>query len=876
VVKLEPLGGDPLRVMPPVLPCGESGVFAWLNTNKRSVTDTPEARAALLEGADMLLDTRPPNEIHGEHDRLRAAHPSLAITAISWFGETGPYRDFAVTEAIVRALAGLVALTGRAEGPPTLATDGQAGIVAGIAAFIASAAGLYGRGDGVRRFSVSVHEAMVNIGEYESAIAWDAGASRKRPGINLFGRNYPVGIYPTKQGMIGLTIVTPLQWRSFCEVLGIPEAAKNPRYAVSMERLKASQEIDALIQPVLATRTAEQWFALGLEHKLPMAVVPTMAELLRQPVHRERGVFVPVRIGDTEFEAQVLPQRLEGTPPKAGGRAPLAGEHTAEWLAPPARPAVTTAPAPAPAVTTPARNPVMAGLDPAISRSDAPAVNRPNEDGQVRPHTHHDGPGVEPNKLYPSGPDVSRPPSPSHWDHEGRGTAAGARMAMTVEGNPSPAAGYPDALGVRAGHRDGGLTAPAPALPNLPLHGLRIIDLTMGWAGPTGARHLADLGAEIIKVEACQYPDWWRGTDLRAEFIAEQRYEKIPWFQLMNRNKLGVTLDLTHPEGVALLKRLVAGAHAVIENYSSAVLRNLKLDYSVLKDVRPGLVMLSMPAFGSNNAWSACRAYGSTLEQGSGLPAITGWPDDPPTMNHTAYGDPVGGFNASAALMVALLHQQRTGQGQNIDLSQVECMMTLAAPSLIEQSASGRTSPRIGNRHRLFVPHGAFRCAGEDDWVTLSITSDPTWRALCALIGREDLSALDTAARRQRQDELEAAISAWTAGRGAVSAMEALQEAGVAAGAAMVPITLDRDPHLIARGFWRRIDRPFIGPHWQSSAAFREGPDAYPIRHPAPTLGEHNDAVLGGMLGLSEVERERLAAAGITGTIPKPRRPSSG
>src|SRR6185369_2891301 len=158
-------------------------------------------------------------------------------------------------------------------------------------------------------------------------------------------------------------------------------------------------------------------------------------------------------------------------------------------------------------------------------------------------------------------------------------------------------------------------------------------------------------------------------------------------------------LDLTDPEGVALLKKLVAGANAVIENYSSEVLRKLRLDYSVLKEIRPGLVMLSMPAFGSNNAWSACRAYGSTLEQASGLPTITGWPHDPPTMNQTAYGDPVGGFNAAAALMAALLHQQRTGEGQNIDLSQVEAMLPLVAPSLIEQSATGRVSPRIGNRH---------------------------------------------------------------------------------------------------------------------------------------------------------------------------------
>jgi crotonobetainyl-CoA:carnitine CoA-transferase CaiB-like acyl-CoA transferase len=747
VVKLEPKGGDPMRSFPPVLEGGESGLFAWLNTNKRSVTEAPDALKALLPGADLLLSST---------GGVGGGHSGLSTTSISWFGESGPYAGFAATEATVRALGGLVALTGRAEGPPTLATDCQSGIVAGLAAFIASAAGLYDRRSGSRRFSVSVHETAVNIAEYEAAVAWDSGASRKRPGVNRFGRNYPVGIYPTKHGMIGVTIVTPGQWRGICAMLGMPDLAKDPRYSVNTDRLARAAEIDALFQPVWATRTATEWFELALEYKLPMAVVPTMAELLEQDVHRGRGAFVPVRIGDDAFEAPVLPQHLTLTPPRTGGTAPLAGEDHAVWFVP---------------------------------SSDRPA-----------------------------------------------GAAPGG---------------------------------------TLPLRGMRIIDLTMGWAGPTAARHLGELGAEIIKVEACQYPDWWRGTDLRASFIAEQKYEKIPWFQLMNRNKFDVTLDLTHPDGVALLKRLVAGADAVIENYSSEVLRNLGLDYSVLKEVRPGLVMLSMPAFGSNNAWSACRGYGSTLEQASGLPTITGFPEDPPTMNQTAYGDPIGGFNAAAALMVALLHKQATGQGQNIDLSQVECMLPLVAPALIEQSAMDRTPPRTGNRHPLYVPQGCFRCSGEDTWVAVSITGDVMWQALCSVLNRDDLANLTASERRDRQDELEALIAAWTTDQEPDVAMATLQASGIAVGVVRTPAALVDDPHLVARGFWHRLDRPFIGLHWQSSAAFREGPDPYSVRRVAPTLGQDNDAILGGRLGLSRDEIDRLAAAEVIGTVPKPRRAQS-
>ncbi|MGE0415908.1 MAG: CaiB/BaiF CoA transferase family protein [Acetobacteraceae bacterium] len=757
VVKLEPEGGDPLRRFPPIVESGESGLFAWLNTNKRSVTESKAALDTLLPGADVLLDGRPPAEVAASgamtHDALRSTFPGLAITAISWFGDGGPYRDYAATESIVRALAGLVMLTGRAEGPPTLATDNQSTIVTGLAAFIATAGGLWGRPQGARRFSVSLHETAVNVAEYEAAVAWDAGGSRKRPGVNRFGRNYPVGIYPTKKGMIGVTIVTPGQWRGFCAMTQKPEVAKEPRFSLQTDRLKHALEIDAIFGPIWLTRTAEEWFELGLEYKLPMAVVPTMEELLEQKVHRDRGAFVPVRIGQTGFEAPVVPQHLTRTPPRQGGEAQFAGEDHALWSAPP---------------------------------SDRPA-------------------------------------------------------------------------------------GPAPA-GTLPLAGMRIIDLTMGWAGPTAARHLADLGAEVIKVEACQYPDWWRGTDLRQQFIAEQRYEKIPWFQLMNRNKKGVTLDLVHPEGTALLKRLVAGAHAVIENYSAGVLAKLKLDYSVLKDVRPGLVMLSMPAFGMNNEWSDCRAYGSTLEHASGLPIVTGFPDDPPTMNQTAYGDPVGGFNAAAALMVALLHQQRTGEGQNINLSQVECMLPFVAGPLIEQSALGRVSPRMGNRHPVHVPHGAFRCAGTDHWLAIAVRRDAEWQALCGIIGRPDLAGLDATARRAREDELEAAITAWTCGQDDEDAMRALQAAGVAAGVARLPETLAQDPHLTAGGFWHRLDRPFIGLHWQGSPAFREGKLAYKVRLMAPTLGEHNRDILCGMLGLTEDDLTRLAAEGVIGTVPNPRR----
>jgi crotonobetainyl-CoA:carnitine CoA-transferase CaiB-like acyl-CoA transferase len=280
-----------------------------------------------------------------------------------------------------------------------------------------------------------------------------------------------------------------------------------------------------------------------------------------------------------------------------------------------------------------------------------------------------------------------------------------------------------------------------------------------------------------------------------------------------------------------------------------------------------------MPAFGMTGSWSGCRAYGSTLEQASGLPSVTGREDDPPTMLHAALGDPVGGVSAAAALMLGFMQQKSTGAGQHIDLSQVECMLPLVAPSIIEQSATGNASPRIGNRHPLFVPNGCYPCLGEDQWITLAVRDDDEWRALCRVMHRSDLAAdpaLATAAgRREEEDRIEVAVRHWTATVRPDLAMVTLQHAGIPAGVARLPMDLPGDPHLMQVGHWQPVVRPFMGPHLLPSVAYREGGCARPYRieHLAPTLGQHNKEILGGLLGLRDREIEELAAAGIIGDV---------
>lgn len=401
-----------------------------------------------------------------------------------------------------------------------------------------------------------------------------------------------------------------------------------------------------------------------------------------------------------------------------------------------------------------------------------------------------------------------------------------------------------------------------------PLQDLRIVDLSMGWAGPLATRHLADMGAEIVKVESCQRPDWWRGFEPTREWAESDQPEKAVAFNTMNRNKLDVTLDLVSDAGKRLLKRLVAVSDAVIENYSGAVLRKLGLDYAALKHVKDDLVMLSMPAFGTTGRWRDYRAYGSTVEQASGLPHLHGRPGDPPVMLHVAYGDAVAGLNGASALLVALRHRARTGEGQFLDMSQAEGLFSLGAHGIIEQAITGRAPVRRGNRSPRAVPHGVYPCRGDDSWIVVQVFAEDQWQRLNALAGAPLAGFGDAADRRAREDELDRKLAAWTVQIDAQTLMLRLQREGIPAGVARSALDLVGAPELEARGFWQWVDRAYVGSQPQPSAPYREGEVPYPVERPAPTLGEHNRRVLIEMLGLSESELKDLEARQVVGCRP--------
>ena len=751
VMKLEPQGGDPGRQAAPSVATEAGDVSAWfafLNSGKRIAT-MPEDEAAfagLLAECDIVVCA----DGMVRHDGRKGGREPVWID-VSWFGRTGPYADFAGTDAICRALGGNTQLVGPADGPPIASPDFQAAITGGLWAFIGAAAALVARDrDGPRKLEASVLEACVTVAEYQVTEADESGQAQKRQAVNRFAPTYPLGIYPASDGWVGVTLVTPAQWRSFCEMVDLPHLARDETLHTSTDRLPRADELEAQFIPKLREAPAAHWFAQGLKRKIPLVVVPSMEALTASAEYRRRGAIVALALGATNVLAPGCPFRLSETPPRTGGA--LAAIGSAVWQ---------------------------------------------------------------------------------------------PRAAPPLFASPKADAG------------------------SLPLRGLRIVDFTMGWAGPLCTRIFADLGAEVVKIESCGYPDWWRGVDRRPHVVREKLYEKTSRFAVMNRNKRGITIDLTQAEGIDLAKRLVMSADAVVDNYSVDVLPKFGLGPQALRDLKPSLVTLSMSAFGSASPWRECRAYGSTLEQGSGLPGLVGNPGDVPTMSHPAFGDPVGGLNGAGALLVALLHARRTGEGQHIDLSQVECMMQMTAPWMIAQSA-GTPPTRYGNGHPDHAPHGIYRCAGEDAWLAVAVRSQEEWRALTSIIGHRDWA--DDAAfrtvdgRRSRSGDIDAALSHWSNGRSADEAMTQLQHAGIPAGVARRPLDLVNDAHLQHRDFWQWTERAFTGRHPLPSAAIRDGAQPFAVRFPAPTLGQHNHEVLEGILGLSEADITALAGRGIVGT----------
>ncbi len=384
------------------------------------------------------------------------------------------------------------------------------------------------------------------------------------------------------------------------------------------------------------------------------------------------------------------------------------------------------------------------------------------------------------------------------------------------------------------------------------LQGMSVVALTQVWAGPWLGGILADMGAEVIRIESNQRLD-----------IMRRRPEGLnrgPNFNAYNRGVKSCTLNLKRPEGIEILKKLIKISDVVITNLSPRAMPGFGLDYEALKEIKPDIILVSVPGLGSTGPDKNYISYASTVEAIGGLAASFGYPGGEPATPSIFLADPTGGVYGALCVCSAVYFHHKTGKGQHVDIAQSEVVASLLPEVTMEYVMNGRIRPRMGNRDAIMAPHGCYPCKGEDKWVAIAVANDEEWKALCKVMGNPEWSKdgkfSDQFSRWQNQDELNKLLGTWTKNFTHYEVMHKLQKVGVAAGASLNTEEMYNDPHVKARGAFIEQEHHEGGRNlvWRTpwkSALTKKNP-------PAPLLGEHNDYVFKELLGLPDGEIARL------------------
>lgn len=413
------------------------------------------------------------------------------------------------------------------------------------------------------------------------------------------------------------------------------------------------------------------------------------------------------------------------------------------------------------------------------------------------------------------------------------------------------------------------MTAPRGALT-----GVRILDLGWAMAGPQATAILAAYGATVIRVESRARPDLARTSF--GPIISADPYDGSGYFTNFNRNKRSLALNMTTERGRELFARLLPLADGVLENFSAGVLTRWGFSYERMRQIKPDLVYVSMAGFGHSGPYREYQTFGPSVQAISGLTHLSGYPEKEPAGWGFSYMDHTGGYYGAIAMLQALFHRRRTGEGQHVDLAQVEAAITVTGPAVLDYAVNGRCSRRTGNAatdDRTFA-QGVYRCApdpdpkvGDDAWVAIEADTFEEWSALCRVIGRSewaDERFTTAGACREHTTEIDAAINGWTRDRSPWEAMAAMQEAGVPAGAVQRSRDLaERDPQIAFRGMRPTVEHPIHGTLTVDGVPARFSRTPAAVTSAGPLMGEANHELLGDLLGLERAEIDALSEEGV-------------
>ncbi|HEX2174127.1 MAG TPA: CoA transferase [Dehalococcoidia bacterium] len=802
-LRIEPPDGDPIRRLGPFV-SSESLSHWWFNAGKRlAVLDLAtiagrERVAALAEGADIVIETGH----HGlDFAAIRAAQPSLTVVSVTPFGRSGPRRDWLSSDLIAWATGGAMYSTGWPDRQPLRTNWALATQIAGLFAAIGGLAGLCqaratGRG---AHFDLSRQEAVAALlAAHVPVYVCDGGRIESRVGLGN-PMIAPFRDFATRDGVVMFLAVTQGQWNTLVEwVIETEDDVEpwivDPDLAPLVARRPHRDRIHAFLTRWIARFTTDEFVREANRRRIPCGPINRPRDVLRDEQLRARGFFV-------EVDQPILGRRIEypGLPYPIEGAA--------------IRPAPTFG---------------VSGVGSWVPEDKGQAAGEapPRAEWLPRPGAHS------------SSPFPSRDGSSGSSEMSGVGSA-GTTPQVVGGGSPSPDNRHP---------------IPSPG----PLAGLRILDFTWALAGPTGVRTLADLGADVIKVEPRgtgdvmrTIPPFWGGRP---------DPNRSGLFFRLNYNRRSVCVDLKKPEGVALVRRLAARADLAIDNYGAGVMDRLGIGWGDLSAAKPDLIQISLSGYGQQGPSRHYPSFAPVSEARTGLTYAASYADGTVAGPNTWIGDTGAGLQLAVIALAAVERRRRTGQGAYVDMSQLEAAAMLLGPALLDAIVNDRSFVPQGNLlpDRDAAPHEAYPAAGEDRWVTIAVLDEAQWQALIKVMNRSDLAAdgrFATAADRVAHvAELDAVIGAWTRDQEPHRLVERLQAGGVPAGVVQTSRDLLEDPHLRARGFFQTVDQPEVGPIPVDSCPLRWTADPVPVRYPAPLLGEHTEYVLREVLGLSEQE----------------------
>jgi crotonobetainyl-CoA:carnitine CoA-transferase CaiB-like acyl-CoA transferase len=772
VIKVEiPGTGCPTRAKGPFAAGGKphesSGLFAYLNTNKQSLTlDLASAAGQhalrdLSRGVDVVLDDHPKGYLEAlgiDPTTCSSEDPSLIICSITPFGYDAPsVLHIARSVNVLHSTWGYHSPAQADPAKPPLTGAGRflPDYESGLSAALAISAALYWREDSGRGqfIDVSQQESVATLVDYVlgQMVAGTMEVSARRQAYDLGG---PATFFQCQDGYVYLWMSEPGHWTGMWTLMGEPQwmldyPERWLELHLSQERIERCRaEIARWMKDQNKSEVATRAQKLGV----PLVPVNTMEDVFHSSQMQFRKFFTQIEhsvLGKRHYPT--VPYRLSATPARIERPAPLLGQHTDQVL---------------------------------------------REASEI----------------------------------------IATRKAKPPTQMPTADAGAP---------RRGG-----------PLQGVRVLEVTKIWAGPYTGKLLAFLGAEVIRVESYDSLDATRA-------FGNKDINDAPGFQAINPGKYSVQLSMKSEQGKRLVQQLAKVSDIFIENLRPGAAKRLGLGYDTLRALKHDIIAVSMSMYGQEGPLSYQTGYAPCFSALAGICHMSGYDGGPPVLLNQRYGDSSYGTAAAYAAVIALYHRRRTGEGQFVDVSAVESLSAMLGDCFMDYFVTGHVPGRDGGRHPEMAPHGCYRCADEE-WISIAVQSDAEWRALCEAMGQPALMAdpryANAATRQMHVRELDSALAAWTLPKNARELSTLLQSKGVAAFKSLNSIDLVSDANLWRRGFYSYVTDqkhrsiPIVGAPWHMSVTFPS------IERAAPLLGEHNDYVLGELLGLSAEQRQRLVA----------------